>query len=58
MLSQSAHRRTLLERDGTFGGMTYDSCGTDTDELHAVHRKYVTPGSWDQERHGTLHSVG
>jgi hypothetical protein len=26
-----------------------DSCGTEESELYAVHRKYVTPGSWDQE---------
>lgn len=30
-------------------GMTCESCGTETDDLRAVHRKYVTPGSWDQE---------
>lgn len=30
--------------------MTCQSCGSDTDELHAVRRKYITPGSWDQEQ--------
>jgi hypothetical protein len=26
---------------------TCDSCGRDADEVLAVHRLYVTPGSWD-----------
>lgn len=30
--------------------MTCQSCGAEADELHAVRRKYVTPGSWDQEQ--------
>lgn len=29
--------------------MTCDSCGTDADDLHRVHRKYLTPGSWDHD---------
>ena len=29
--------------------MTCESCGAETDELHPVRRKYVTPGSWDQD---------
>ena len=30
-------------------GMTCESCGADVAEVQAVHRKYVTPGAWDQE---------
>ena len=29
--------------------MTCESCGADDDQLHAVHRKYVVAGDWDQE---------
>ena len=28
---------------------TCESCGSDEAVLHAVHRKYVTPGAWDTE---------
>lgn len=28
---------------------TCDSCGADEDSLQAVRRKYVVPGSWDQD---------
>lgn len=30
--------------------MTCESCGADDDELAPVHRKYVTGGTWDEER--------
>ena len=29
--------------------MTCESCGADEPQLVPVHRKYVTPESWDQE---------
>jgi len=29
--------------------MTCESCGGEVAELHPVHRKYVTPESWDRE---------
>jgi hypothetical protein len=32
------------------GTVTCESCGADEPDLHAVHRKYVTPADWDQER--------
>ncbi len=28
---------------------TCDSCGAEEDSLQAVRRKYVVPGSWDQD---------
>jgi hypothetical protein len=28
---------------------TCGSCGSQVDEVHAVRRKYVTTGSWDEE---------
>jgi hypothetical protein len=38
------------ERTHRVGAVTCDSCGADADQLQAVHRKYVTPGSWDQDQ--------
>ncbi len=43
----SRERRTAA--NGTLAAMprTCDSCGRDGEEVFAVHRKYVTPETWD-----------
>jgi hypothetical protein len=52
--STSTSARTVEHRVGTTGhgsvaamGDTCDSCGRSGETLYAVHRKYVTPESWD-----------
>src|SRR4051794_39339709 len=45
----SAGTRRCTAANGTLAAMgaSCDSCGREGDELFAVHRKYVTPESWD-----------
>jgi len=43
------HRRTVVTVGVSVAGVpvTCESCGATEDELHAVHRRYVTPAEWD-----------